>query len=299
MHALRMCLEVLRMALVDLARRPAASLLSIVALSVAVFLFAAFLVVGSGLEGLFRGWSDQAAVEVYLDENANPDTVDALVAALEADPSVRRLMRVPAQRALEEFRELFPDLGDVRELLGENPFPSSLRIVPASPDPNALDAMSLMLDEHPAVEAVRYDRAWITALSRLREALSIVLIVGSGVLLLAGLTTLGAVIRLALDDKRDEVRLMRLVGAPASFVIAPVLSAGAILGALGAVIALVGVEFARHFALARSEGGSLEALVEQVLGNPLPAASITLLVLAAAAAGLVAAGPAAGRAALR
>lgn len=299
MRALRMSIEVLRMALVDLLRRPAASLLSIVALAVSVFLFAAFLVVGAGLEGLFRGWSDQAAVEVYLNEGADAADTDALVAQLEADPVVRRLARVPAERALEEFRELFPDLGDVRELLGENPFPSSIRIVPASTDPGALDDLSVMLEDHPSVDAVRYDRAWVSALARLREALSLVLIAGAAVLLLAGLTTLGAVIRLALDDKRDEVRLMRLVGAPASFVIAPVLSAGALLGAVGAGIALLLVELARRFALAQSAGGTIEGLVEQVLGTALPPSSAVLLVLAAAAAGMVAAGLAAGRAALR
>ena len=299
MRVIRISIEVLRMALVDLARRPAASLLSIVALSVSVFLFAAFLVIGAGLEGLFSGWSDQAAVEVYLTEDANSDAVDSLVAELESKPSVRRLARVPAERALEEFRELFPDLGDVSELLGENPFPSSIRIVPASTDPGSLDALSEMLEEHPSVDAVRYDRAWISALSRLRETLSIVLVAGSAVLLLAGLTTLGAVIRLALDDKRDEVRLMRLVGAPASFVIAPVLSAGALLGAVGAGSALLLVELTRQVALTRSSGGTLEGIVDQVLGTSLPGSSIALLVLAAAAAGMVAAGLAAGRAALR
>ncbi len=299
MKVLRFTFEVVRAALSDLARSPAASLLAIVAMAVAIFLLAAFVLAGRGVEALLAHWASQASIEVYLRDEAPDDEIEELARTLEADPSIRRVERISRERALMEFRRLFPDLADIDGLLGENPLPRSLRLVPASPDPTTARALARQIGAHPAVDSVRLDREWIDTLARLASALRWSTAAGSLVLLLAGLTTIGAVVRLALDDKRDEVALMRLVGAPASFVLAPVLLSGAILGAAGAALAIWSLDLVRTLALSWLEGTPLGGLGTFMLGRGLDEAASLALLAGAAAAGLVAAGLAAGRAAVR
>lgn len=299
MKSMRMMIEVVRSALVDLLRAPIASILAIVAMGVAVFQLSAFLVIGNGLGQVFESWADQSAVEVYLDPDIPEASARALAASLESDARVRRVDLIDGERAMEEFRTLFPDLEDVGELLGDSPLPPSLRVVPGDTNIDGLRAMAREMEAKEGVLSVRFDAAWIEALERLGHALRLFLAGGVFLLLVAALATVGSVVRLALDDKRGEVELMRLVGAPTTFVLAPVLVAGALLAGCGAAAAVGVGEALRGWAVQSAAATPLSGLANILLGKGLPLTSTLALVVGAAAAGLVAAGLAAGRSAVR
>ncbi|HHN74212.1 MAG TPA: hypothetical protein ENK10_03205 [Acidobacteria bacterium] len=299
MNFFRFSLEILRSAVVDLGRRPISSGLSVVALTVALFVLTVFLILMHGVQDVLTRWSDQAAIEVFLSAPVDDPQVVDLLARLEQEPAVRRVEAISSEQALEEFEHLFPDLGDVESLLGENPFSGSLRIVPAAPDTQEVSRIAKLARGSTVAEAVRYDRQWLSSLARLGRALGWFMLVGAVVLLFASLVTVGSVVRLALDDKREEVELMRLVGAPASFVVGPVLFSGAFLGLLGALLALGLAAAGRHFALDAAEATSLGVLAELILGRGLPAVEQVAIAVVGALAGTLAAGLAAGRAALR
>lgn len=299
MKGLRMTFDVLQTSLVDLVRNPVASLASVAAMGVAVFLVAAFLVAGQGVRGVVERWSDQASLEVFVAEGASDEAWRRAGEQLEADPRVERVERIDEERALEDFLAAFPDLREAEGLLRDNPLPRSLRVTLADDDPAIGAALAGELRTLPVVDGVRFDRAWIESLARLGRVVGSAIVGGAALLLLAALTTVGAVVRLALDDKREEVRLMRLVGAPASFVIAPVLVGGAVLAGLGAAVALVAAETARRFVVGSAADTVFRGSAELLLGQGLAASHAAALVVGAAGAGLIAAGLAAARAATR
>jgi cell division protein FtsX len=92
---------------------------------------------------------------------------------------------------------------------------------------------------------------------------------------------------------------MRLVGAPTTFVVAPIFAAGALLGAAGGAVGLAGAEVGRRLALDGAQGGPVEGLATMMLGRPLTPGLVVTLVVATALAGAVAAGVSGARAALR
>lgn len=299
MTALRAFVEALKTALSDIGRRPLFSLLSVAAMTAAMLALAAFLVVSRGAREGFGRLANQAALEVYLRPGADPAAVDDLAGTLSRSPAVRRVERISSDQALAEFTRLYPDLGDIKELLGENPLPASLRVTPSSPDPQAMAQLVKLARSHRAALSVRYDREWLEALARLGEALRVSALAGAIVLLLAALVTVGSVIRLALDDKLDEVALLRLVGAPMHFMLAPVLLGGALLGGAGALLAVVLVGFGRTALLAWAAATPVSSLLGVILGSA-PALGMALgLTLCGAAAGAGAAAIAAGRAILK
>lgn len=299
MKLARVVYEVLRSSLVDLLRSPLSSALALLAMGVAVFLLAAFLVVGGGLSRIFDRWADQAALEVYFHDSVDAAQAQSIADEVRREPVVRRATVIDGDRAMEEFRELFPDLGDVPALLGGNPLPRSLRVVPEDQDVGRLQDFITRWSSRPEVHSVRFDQEWLESLSQLGRSLRAAIALGSAILLLAALATVGSVVRLALDDKRTEVELMRLVGAPTSFVLAPILVSGALLAGGGAAAAVWLLEFLREWAIGRAVSSPLEGIATVLLGSGLPPESATALVIGAAAAGLVAAGLAGGRAAVR
>ena len=102
-----------------------------------------------------------------------------------------------------------------------------------------------------------------------------------------------------MEDKRDEVRLLRLVGAPAPFIVGPVLAAGTLLGLAGGLLALVVSRASIAVLAGAGAAAPWRVWIDLLLGADLPALEQLLLLLAAAVAGTVAAGLSAGREVLR
>jgi cell division transport system permease protein len=288
----------LRTAVQDVSRRPLFSLLSIAAMGAAAFVLGGFLMLSSGARSVYARLAAQTVIEVYLRPDADPEAVADLERTLGRFPEVARIERVSPEAALAELGRLYPDMRDVDTLLGGNPLPASLRVVPRVPDPAALSGVMRAARGHAAALSVRYDREWLQVLARAGEGLRLAALGGSTLLILAGLVTIGSVVRLALDDKLEEVRLLRLAGAPISFVLAPVLLSGALLGGAGATLSLAALEGARAWVSGWSSGTPLDALVATAVSGGLPLATALTLVGLAAAAGALSAGFAAGRAAV-
>ncbi len=301
MKPVRFSGEVVRLASIDLMRRPLGTALSIASMTVAMTLMSAFVIGMQGASQAVQRWGGQSVAEVYLVNGASQDRVATLASALRAVDDVREVEFVDAVRALDEFREQFPEFSDVEGLLGGNPLPASLRLTLASPADADLDALQAVVWSHGGgiVDGFRYDREWLASLGQIGQAVAWFLLTGSAVLLLAALVTVGSVVRLALDDKRDEVRLMRLIGAPVSFVVAPILVSGALVGLVGGTFAVGIADLVRGQALTRARGGPFEGWADLLLGSGLDIGAQAVLVLFALAAGAAAAGLAAGREAVR
>src|SRR5206468_13002456 len=141
----------------------------------------------------------------------------------------------------------FPSLRDLPERVGGNPFPASFDLVIRDEDrrPEALDRIAKTYQKAPGVEEVRYDRGWTERLVGLvdlarRGGL------GLGVLLVcAALVTVDAVVQLTVLARREEIEIMKLVGATAAFIRGPFLVAAAAQGLAGGAIALAGL-FVTH-----------------------------------------------------
>lgn len=291
--------QAFRTALADLARRPLSVLISVLAMGLALFLLATFLSASRGVDAVLAQLSEQAVIEVYLTPDATDEGVTLVASTLQSDPRVARLETISPQRALTEFRSLYPDLGDIEGQLGGNPFPPSLRVWPASSERALVAALVETAKQQPAVDTVRYDQEWISALSEATRAASWIALGGALVLLLAAWTIVGAVVRLALDDKREEVALMRLIGASVSFVVSPVLIAGGVLGGIGGVVAVQAASWLQSAFMSWSAATPLAGFTTLVMGQGLTTDQIISLIVFGIGSGVAAAGLAAGRAALR
>lgn len=299
MRLLRGFLEALRSALFDLARRPLSSLISMLAMALALFLLASFLATSRGVETVLDKLAEDAVVEVYFDPAAPFDQIESAAKVLAADTRVASMELIRPEQAITEFRALYPDLGQIEELLGTNPFPHSLRLKPRSSALEPLQQLVASAKSMSGVEAVRYDQEWIAALTEATTAAGWIALAGAAILLLAAWTIVGAVVRLALDDKRDEVALLRMVGASASFVVAPVLLGGAVLGGAGGALAVQAARLVRGLLLRWSASTPLAGFADLLAGEALSTHQIAALVIFGIASGAVAAALAAGRAALR
>jgi cell division transport system permease protein len=180
--------------------------------------------------------SQSAAVVVTLQPTADRH---ALAARLAQDARVRTVRIVGSDAALERFRLAYPDLGAALAELKEAPFPPSLEVSlrPGAP-PLAATEIAAAARLWPGVESVEsgeeFERRFRDAVGLMRDAGFFL----GGILTLAAILSVASAVRLALDLHRDEVGIMRLMGATEGTIRAPFWLCATAEGVLGGAAAL-------------------------------------------------------------
>lgn len=195
----------------------------------------------SGYQLLEAQTRDVAVLNVYLSDSADPGAVTRLSEQLLADPRVESVRYVSKDDALAQARKR-QDLSQLAGFADSNPFPASLVVqVKQLSDVGAIDSM---VREDSSVDPqipTSYDPQ---AYDRVQLALRAVL-VGGGVLLLiaaivaAALT--GTAVRGVVGARRDELKVMRLIGMPSWMIRGPFIMEGALTGTVGGLLAGVSV----------------------------------------------------------
>ncbi len=163
----------------------------------------------------------------------------ALAHRVAADRRVARVVIVGSDAALERFRKTYPDLGAALTNLKDPPFPPTLEVyLRANAPPQAASEIAAAARSWPGVDGADAEEGFDR---RFRDAVRIVrgagIFLGS-VLALAAILSVGSAIRLALDLHRDEIEIMRLMGATETAVRAPFWLYAAAEGLTGGTLAL-------------------------------------------------------------
>jgi cell division transport system permease protein len=204
-----------------------------------------------------------------MDDLADADR-RILVAELRSAPGVQRVEYVSRREALRRYRAWAGETAELIDELDSNPLPASLEVVlqPGAQAADTAAGIASGVEGRPGVEDVRFNQAW---LHRVESALGLARVGGTALAILifgAVVFVVASVLRLAVYRRRDEIEIMRLVGATPGFIRGPFLVAGAAQGLIASLVALLLVESIRSAALAYTGSGSL-ALLELVAAQPL------------------------------
>ena len=230
-------------ALASLRRSGRSALVSIGTIAIAFITLGGFLLISVNVQGMLDRWLEAAEISVYLQDTATTEERQALEQMLRARPEVAAVEYVSKERAFQRFRADFPELADVTASLTQNPFPPALevRLQTGGDTDVAAETLARDVSGRAGVADVQFDRRWLSRLLGVVTSARVAGLVVAGILMLGAAFTVGAVVRLSLYARRDELEIMALVGAPFSYIRGPSVVEGLLLGGLGAVVALVAV----------------------------------------------------------
>lgn len=251
-------------ALGRLHRRWVASLLTAVVIGITLALPAGLYVLVDNLDELTYSWKDSVQVSLYLQQSVSNHSGKQLARQVSIHEHVSDVRYISPAEGLAAFKRA-SDFGPALAALSGNPLPPVIVVTPESD--LARSQVTALVDELralPGVHQAQLDQAWLRRL----YAILAVLERGAWVigLLLAGavLFIVGNTIRLDIENRREEIEVMKLIGASDAFIRRPFLYSGAWYGFAGAVLALIllGVCFAALStplqALTRSYDGAFE-----------------------------------------
>ncbi len=217
--------RLLRRALINLWRAPLPSLLAVVTIALALFLGGALAFSILGARTLLTSWGAQATVTAYLD-------------------------RALSEEQARAVRVQLGDLGGALDGLSRNPLPATLELTPRRG--GELRALADRVSNVGGVADVDYGREWVDRLEALGGALRGFGTASLALLGVAALLVVANTIRLAVYARRDEIEIMKLVGATDGYVRAPFLLEGALQGLCGAALAAAGLVAVQRLVLPRA-----------------------------------------------
>lgn len=217
---------------------PLSSAMTILVMTIVLALPMGLAVLIGQVERLGVDWQRAAQLSVYLQDSVSADAAEQLLAEVQGLEGVAQATLLDKAMALEEFQE-HSGMGEALQQLSYNPLPSVIVVVPASLEGGAaaLEPVRDQLAALPGVELVQVDLLWIERLTRILALLERFTGGLAVLLVLALLLVMTNTIRLAIESRRNEILVIKLVGGTDAFVRRPFLYIGVLYGLLAGLLA--------------------------------------------------------------
>lgn len=217
------------------------NLFSITIICLSFLTIGIFLSISNNLRHMALQMSRNMAVVLFLEPEISDTAVEALEQDLTRSPLVSEVRFNSARQAYEDFQEKFPDLREIVENLGDNPFPPSLQVSLHQKAQTAEATLNFIrsFSERSGVDDIQYNRERVERMqsfSRLAQAVGFFL---GGILILASFFIISNIVKLNVFARKDEIEILRLTGATNTFIRTPFLMEGVILGILGGLLSLI------------------------------------------------------------
>lgn len=246
-------MHVLREALRAFRRTPLLTGLSAGMIALSLFLVGLFGLAAHNVRRTLERVESRVEVVAYIVDNADPAVVTLVQGEIEAYAEVREVLYITKQQALQRAHDELPELESVIGSLETNPLPASFEVMflPNQTNPDVVRSVAERIRAFPVVEDVRFGSEWLDKIFLLRRVAGATMLILGVTFALVATLIIGAAIRMAIYARRDEIDIMRLVGATESFIRRPFLVEGLITGVAGGLLALAGIRIA-HALVSRS-----------------------------------------------
>ncbi|WP_185234650.1 permease-like cell division protein FtsX [Teredinibacter franksiae] len=224
--------------LVRLMATPGQTLMTSLVVAIALALPMTLLLALGNIQQLGDNWDASPKISVYLNLRARDTAIQLLVEKLKLMPEINAVEYLSADAVLADFQRL-SGFGEALEALEDNPLPATLIITPAvvAVEPAQLKLLGERITAEAIVDEVSMDMEWIRRLRELMVLGKKIVAALAGLLGLGVLLAVGNTIRLAIENRREEIIVSKLVGGTNGFVRRPFLYSGGWYGFFGGVLA--------------------------------------------------------------
>ncbi len=221
---------------------PLASLMTVFVIAISLSLPGGMFVLLKNVQSITDRWEQQSVITLYLFPAQEDTEALALSHQLSGRADVASVEYISKEEGLRYF-EQSSGYEQIMSALPENPLPIVLNVIPkASVDLETLPELQSLRDQLqglPQVEYAELDAEWLQRLATILNFGQRFVYAISALLVMAVLLIVGNTIRTAVESRRDEVLVMKLVGATNSYIRRPFLYMGFWFGVIGGVIAAI------------------------------------------------------------
>ncbi|MBI3069842.1 MAG: ABC transporter permease [Candidatus Levybacteria bacterium] len=215
-------------------RYPYQTSAAVLIMTLTFFVISAFTFIILGSSKIISFFESKPQVTAFFREETKQENIDALKDQLNATGKVAAIRFVSKQEAIELYTQQNKDDPLLLEFVTADILPASLEISTVKIDD--LSGISEMLKQSPFVENVIFQKDVVSTLTAWTSAIRKI-----GVALIAGLSLvsifiMATIIGIKISHKKEEIEIMRLIGATSWYVRWPFLFEGVFYAVLGAFL---------------------------------------------------------------
>ena len=226
------------------------SLASVLVITITLFVAGSLIFFNAIMDASLEQIQNKVDIDVYFLTTATEDEISSVELSLKALPEVVSVMYISRDEALQQFRERHADdflTLQALEELGDNPLGASLNV--RAKDPSHYESIARFLEDQQALEAggtqiidkINYYQNK-PAIDKLSKVIASVEVLGAAVVIILALITIVITfntVRLAIYTSREEISVMRLVGASNRYIRGPFLVEGGMRGVFSAILVII------------------------------------------------------------
>jgi cell division transport system permease protein len=223
-------------------RNPWNHAVTTITVALAVLIFSVFLLLLYNIEQFLDRWQAGAEVTVYLAPDLPVPKQKEIIGLIATLKGVEKAEWISAEEALRRFRTELGQDASILEGLAKNPLPASIELRVAKEvagSPEEMDHLIERLYTIKGVETIQSGQEWVERLALLRRGLTVAGWILGGGLLVAVVFIISNTIKLTVYARKEEIEIMRLVGATDGFIRTPFVFEGIAQGLAGTALAVV------------------------------------------------------------
>ena len=228
-------------ALKDIAQNRFLNAVTIFTITLAVIIAGAFGLFFQNVNNLFVDWQQGIRMMVYLETDLSDAQRLDLKFRIKTIAGVEEAVFIPRAEALTTLKTQLQKQAGVLDHLRDNPLPDAFELTfrPSAHDGDGhLERIAAEIEALPAVSQVLYAQQWLQRFSTIFNLFKLVGYGLGGIFGVAAILIVANTIRLMVYNRRDEIEIMRLVGAADGFIKAPFYICAMLLGAVGSLLGL-------------------------------------------------------------
>jgi len=251
---------------------------TIITISLAILIASAFILFFVNSSEIINSWKRGLRIMAYLKPHIPKADLTNLEHSIQSLDGVHTLRFISKQEALDRLKAQLKHQSFLFEDLSENPLPDSfeIRMTASTGSWQKIESLAAQIESLALIEEVEYGRRWIGRFVRIISLFRLAGYAMGALFFIATVFIVANTIRLVIYSRREEVEIMRLVGATDRFIKMPFYIEGLIQGGLGAFIGLVMLFISFFFISANIEQGVSPGLFRPQFLSPTTIGGILL-----------------------
>lgn len=225
-------------------RTPIASAMTIAVMGLSLTLPVTLHIIVKNVQSINLEWENASEITLFLNDGLTDQQINSAIRRISAYDEVSSLRYISKEDALDEFKKL-SGFGAALNYLENNPLPASFVVTPSEQYRQAEYAkqLTLKLEKEREIDFGKIDIDWLARLNAIVGMLKESVFTVALLLLLSVVLIIGNTIRLSIISRREEIEVMKLVGATEAFIQRPFVYTGIWYGLMGGFLAFIVVTF--------------------------------------------------------
>jgi cell division transport system permease protein len=217
-------------------KRPLGNILTLAVIAMALALPSSVYLVGKNIAKVAEDVASPSQVSAYLDEEVAEARIMVLKDQIESWENVESVKYISSQQGLNDLSE-FSGFEQAISLLSDYSLPAVLVVQPSVQSDTEIKAIAQAISSEQGITDVRLDEDWLARLDAMKNLATTIVATLAVLMISAVFLIVGNTLRFTVLAHKEEIQVMKLIGATDSFILRPYLYSGMWFGLIGSVLA--------------------------------------------------------------